>query len=223
MSRNSRIFLLSPAHCGGRRAAILLRDGSELPLARRLQNGALTLGDAFAFMSGLYFRGKLMYARTFGRSRGAGPAPVLVITPTRGLLPADTTVTAEILREFAQVDIASLDARYLEPLERDLAVLADRLASDATVVLLGSVATGKYVDVLAKWLEGRLRYPVAFAGRGDMSRGGLLLRSAAAGQELEYDLLDPGSRPRGPRPPRLDASESHHRKRVQRMGSPPLK
>jgi hypothetical protein len=182
---------------------MLLRDGATLELAVRLREDTLTLGEAFAFMSGLYFRGKLTYARAFAWHRDAAIRPALVITPTRGLLPIDTLVSPAMMREFALVDIAENDARYLEPLERDLAVLASRLAPDDPVVLLGSVATGKYVDVLAKWLDGRLLYPTAFIGRGDMSRGGLLLRSAAAGEELLYQQLRAGVRPRGPRPPKL--------------------
>lgn len=172
-----------------------MREGSSLPIAAKLHEGTLSIGDAFAFMSGLYFRGKLAYANAFGRA--------LVITPTRGLMPAETLITADLLHEFARVDIASGGSQYLDPLERDLALLAGRLAPDEPVILLGSVATGKYADVLTKWLGDRLRYPVSFAGRGDMSRGGLLLRSAAANDELEYAVLSAGSRPRGPRPPRL--------------------
>ena len=182
---------------------MLLREGATMELAVRLRESNLTLGEAFAFMSGLYFRGKLTYARAFARHGDEEVSPALIITPTRGLLPVDTIVSAAMLREFALVDIAENDARYLEPLERDLAVLASRLAADDPVVLLGSVATGKYVDVLSRWLAGQLLYPTAFIGRGDMSRGGLLLRSAAANEELEYEKLSAGVRPRGPRPPKL--------------------
>ena len=199
----SRIFLLSPAHCGGKRAGILMREGSTLPIAARLHGGTLSLGDAFAFMSGLYFRGKLAYAKAFGRSSDATIDPVLVITPTRGLMPAATLISIDLLHEFASVDIASGGEKYLEPLERDLSLLVGRLVGDEWVVLLGSLATGKYTDVLTRWLAERLRYPVSFAGRGDMSRGGLLLRSAAANQELDYEVLRAGVRPRWPRPPRL--------------------
>ncbi len=133
----------------------------------------LTLGDAFSFCSGLYFRGKITYARRFA------PEATLVITPTRGLQPPDTVVTADLIREFAGVDIASDDVRYREPLERDLRALAARLPAGARVVLLGSVATGKYVDVLVRSLGRTLHFPPSFVGRGDMSRGGLLLRHAA--------------------------------------------
>jgi hypothetical protein len=182
---------------------MLLREGATMAPAQKLREGRLTLGEAFAFMSGLYFRGKLTYARQFAHHPNAAIEPALVITPTRGLLPLDTPITADTLREFALVDVSPHEGRYLEPLERDLAVLASRLAPDDPVVLLGSVATGKYVDVLARWVGGRLLYPSAFVGRGDMSRGGLLLRSVAAREELVYERLIAGVRPRGPRPPKL--------------------
>jgi hypothetical protein len=190
-------FLLSPAYCGGRRAAILLRPGSAVPLAQRLQSGSLRLGEAFSFLSGLYFRGKLTYALEFGA------ASTLVITPTRGLRPPDMVVDGDVLREFASVDVNAADARYRAPLERDETALSLALSPQARVVLLGSVATGKYVDVLASVLGDRLHYPVAFAGRGDMSRGGLLLRSARARLELDYAVVRPDVRVRGPRPPKL--------------------
>ncbi len=199
-----RIFLLSPAHCGGRRALMLRRAGSSSPLAAQLREGRLTLGEAFAFMSGLYFRGKLKYARAFGRAPASLADAALVITPTRGLRPAGDIVTGAVLSEFAGVDVSADDERYRQPLERDVTALAAAASPDACIVLLGSVATGKYVDVLAAILGPRLHYPAAFVGRGDMSRGGLLLRAAAAGVELDYAPLTAGVRPRGPRPPRLD-------------------
>ena len=192
------VFLLSPAYCAGRRAKILLKPGSTLAIAQRLQAGELTLGEAFTFCSGLYFRGKITYARAFA------PDATLVITPTRGLQPPDVVVTADLIREFAGVDIASDDVRYRRPLERDLRALAQRLQPGARVVLLGSVATGKYVDVLVRSLGTQLHFPPSFVGRGDMSRGGLLLRHAASGVELEYALLEPTATRRGPRPPKLD-------------------
>jgi hypothetical protein len=194
------VFLLSPAYCGGRRAAMLLRSGSQLPIARKLQNETLTLGEAFTFMSGLYFRGKIAYARTFA----PGVDSTLVITPTRGLQSPEIVVTQAVLNEFAAVDIASDDVRYSRPLERDLDALAARMPADARVVLLGSVATGKYVDILVPRLGDRLLFPSSFVGRGDMSRGGLLLRHAASGIELEYSVLKPDVQRRGPRPPKLD-------------------
>ncbi len=199
------MFLLSPAYCAGRRAAILLRPESDVPMAVRLREGQLTLGEAFAFLSGLYFRGKLTYAQAFGRGHGRID-PVLVITPTRGLRPPADIVTPGLLREFAAVDVSADDPRYHEPLDRDVWALARALPDRSRVVLLGSVATGKYVDLLAHRLGGRLHYPPTFVGRGDMSRGGLLLRSARALTELEYAVLDASAVRRGPRPPRLQPS-----------------
>ncbi|HEX5069348.1 MAG TPA: hypothetical protein VFV78_03965 [Vicinamibacterales bacterium] len=201
-----RIFLLSPAFCGGRRAAILLRPGSQVPIARKLQAGGLTLGEAFSFLSGLYFRGKLTYAQTFGTApdRGAG---TLVITPSRGLMRPDTLIDAELLREFAAADVSTENSIYRVPLDRDASMLLARVRASTPIVLLGSIATGKYVDVLAPWFGKRLLYPSAFVGRGDMSRGGLLLRHAKAGEELAYERLEIGVRPRGPRPAKLDPKD----------------
>lgn len=192
------IFLLSPAHCGGRRAALLLRPESTLPMAARLRRGELPLGEAFTFMSGLYFRGKLAYARAFGR----GPDSRLVITPTRGLLSPDTPVSEETIREFASLDVAEGGARFRDPLLRDTRALAER-HPEARVVLLGSVATSKYLDVLDEVLGERLYFPSAFIGRGDMSRGGLMLRCVEAGTELEYIALRAAATRRGPRPEKL--------------------
>jgi hypothetical protein len=194
----ANVFLLSPAYCGGRRAASLLRHDSTLEIARRLQAGALTLAEAFTFCSGLYFRGKIAYGRTFA------PDATFVITPTRGLQSPDSAVSVDVLREFASVDIASDDDRYRKPLEHDLVSLAQRISAEDRVVLLGSIATGKYVDVLIRWLGSQLYFPPSFIGRGDMSRGGLLLRQAASGIELEYAVLDADAPRRGPRPPKLD-------------------
>lgn len=203
-SRRPLVFLLSPAYCGGRRAGIALKPGSPLPLARQLRDGTLELGAAFSFFSGLYFRGKLAYASRFASAAGTDLEPSLVITPTRGLMAPHERVNAELIHEFAAVDVSLDDLRYRGPLERDVKLLARNLPDDARVVLLGSVASGKYVDLLRPLLGPRLCYPTAFIGRGDMSRGGLLLRCVDDGTELDYEVLAAGVRPRGPRPPKLD-------------------
>jgi hypothetical protein len=194
-----RIFLLSPAHCGGKRAAILLSDRASFPLARRLHASGVALGEAFSFLSGLYFRGKLTYAGRFARPP-VGHSGVQVITTDRGLLAADASIQARDLREFGAVDIRSDAPAYRAPLERDLSRLQQ--IEDLEVVLLGSVATGKYVDVLLEALGERLLFPVEFVGRGDMSRGALLLRAAEEGRELNYEPVVRAVR-RGRRPPRL--------------------
>lgn len=196
----TRTFLLSPAYAGGRRAQMLLSERAQFALARRLREGdAVSLGEVFTFLSGLYFRGKLAYANTFATDW----EQVLVITPTRGLVPANTSVTLADLREFAEVDIAEDDPRYREPLERDLRRLVRRLTPECDVVLLGSIATGKYVGVMLKILRERLRFPADFVGRGDMSRGGLLLRCAVDRTELGY-IPVAGATRKGKRPPKLE-------------------
>jgi hypothetical protein len=196
-----RIFLLSPAHCGGKRAAILLNERAAFPLAQQLRSPGITLGEAFSFLSGLYFRGKLTYAGRFARPP-AGESGVQVITTDRGLLAADTAIGAAELREFGTVDIRSDHPQYRAALQRDVARF--REFYDTELVLLGSVATGKYVDVLLEVLGDRLLFPTDFVGRGDMSRGALLLRAAREGRELAYEPVA-GAIRRGRRAPRLTA------------------
>lgn len=194
-----RVFLLSPAYAGGRRAQMILSERAQFELARRLRSETQpTLAEVFTFLSGLYFRGKIAYANAF-----AEPARVLVITPNRGLLRADFPIGVTELRAFAEVDIHEDDPRYRRPLERDIRKLAKQLPVDTEVVLLGSIATGKYVDVLLKNFGERLLFPSDFVGRGDMSRGGLLLRCAVDRCELEYRPVQ-GAIRKGKRPPKLE-------------------
>jgi hypothetical protein len=195
----SRIFLLSPAHCGGKRAAVLLNERAAFPLAQRLRSAGVTLGEAFSFLSGLYFRGKLTYADRFARPP-AGSAGVQIITTDRGLVAADASINAGDLRAFGTVDIRPDHPRYRTPLLRD----ASQLNTDVEVVLLGSVATGKYVDVLLEVIGERLLFPTDFVGRGDMSRGALLLRAARDGKELSYEPVA-GAVRRGPRAAKVAA------------------
>jgi hypothetical protein len=198
----NRVFLLSPANCSGARARLVFREESTLELSRRLRSpqGA-SLGEVFTFMSGLYFRGKLAYANAFARTPDGGEG-VLVVTPDRGLLPARAPVSVETLRSFARVPIDPSVPEYRKPLERDTIRLAGSITDDCEVVLLGSVATDKYVGILHAALGPRLRFPAEFVGRGDMSRGGLMLRCVEEGRELVYVPVD--GRPRhGSPPPRL--------------------
>jgi hypothetical protein len=198
-----RVFLLSPARSDGRRAKLLLNPRAEFPLAVRLREPAgAPIGDVFSFLSELYFRGKLTYARAFESGRDRRP-PTLVITADRGLVSPETPVRVEDIQRFSEVNISAGDDRYLGPLARDVSTLSTTLAADETVVILGSIATGKYLDTLLEALGPRLVFPRDFVGRGDMSRGGLLLRSARAGQELEYIPVS-GAIRHGVRPPKLD-------------------
>lgn len=176
-----------------------MSERAQFALARQLRGPNLpTLGTVFTFLSGLYFRGKLAYANAF-----ADPAAVLVITPNRGLMRADTPIGLPDLRAFAEVDIDEDDPRYRKPLQRDVRKLAKRLPPETEIVLLGSIATGKYVDVLLENFGARLLFPRDFVGRGDMSRGGLLLRCAVDRCALEYIPVS-GAVRKGKRPPKLE-------------------
>src|SRR5438128_2181354 len=134
---NRRIFLISPASCAGERARLLIREQAAFPLALRLRGreGA-ELGEVFSFLSGLYFRGKLAYARSFARCHGGVPG-ALVITPTRGLVSAESRATLDLIREFASVPIDVREERYRRPFERDARRLAKSLSPGDEVVLLG--------------------------------------------------------------------------------------
>ena len=194
------LFLLSPASTSGRRARVLLSTRAQFELAQRVRSGAgAPIGEVFTFLSGLYFRGKLGYARHFARFPGA----VRIITSDRGLVSPELAVTVADLEEMAASAIDGANARYTEPLQRDAANLAATLGTADRVVLLGSIATGKYADLLRPALADRLVFPGEFVGRGDMSRGGLLLRAVEAGIELDYLPVFSGESRRGKRPPKL--------------------
>jgi len=182
-----QIFLLSPASCGGKRAALLFNDRAEFDIAKRVRSeeGA-PLGEVFSFLSGLYFRGKITYARMFENPPPRRASGVHIITPTDGLCSPYVIVTLKDLERFATVPIEAEESRYRWPLERDAKKLAEKIGSKCDVVLLGSVATGKYVDVLQPIFGDRLLFPQEFVGHGDMARGGILLQRAASGIELTY-------------------------------------
>jgi hypothetical protein len=200
----NRIFLLSPANAGGDRAGMLLRDGARFDLAARLQREGAPLGEVFAYISGLYFRGKLAYAEAFATPPEGLPGS-FIIAAGRGLVPPDKLITLPELRQIASVPVDASDPRYREPLERDCRMLDEIAGPDCEFVLLGSVASAKYLGPLSS-LGGRLLFPAEFVGRGDMSRGGLLLRCARSGEELTYEPVGSATR-HGPRPPRLPKLE----------------
>ncbi len=177
----------------------------DVAMRLRTDQGA-PIGDVFAFLSGLYFRGKLAYARAFARPpdpdspiTGAGS---YVITPNAGLRSVDTRVTIDALRTFARVDIDVANSKYRRPLEQSARAIAEDIGPECAVVLLGSIASPKYVDVLQGIFGARLVFPADFVGRGDMSRGGLMLRAVSAGTELTYIPVT-GAVRHGVRPPKL--------------------
>jgi len=208
----SRVFLLSPANTSAIRGQLLLNRTSEFELAQRIRRQGATLGELFSFISSLYFRGKLAYAEAFSRS-AAGVPSTLVMTASRGLLPPETVITLDDLAEMSAVPIDPGDARYREPLCRDARALALRLPVGSQIVLLGSIASGKYVDPLLESFGANLLFPQQFVGRGDMSRGGLMLRCVEAGLELDYVSVDSAVRRAGSRPPKLSPARRRVRNR----------
>lgn len=194
------VFLLSPANCAGIRARILINSQTS-PLTARLENGGAPLGEVFTFMSSLYFRGKLAYANAFG-APPPGWSGALVITPGRGLVGADTLITVADLKAMAAVPVDADEPRYREPLVRDARALDRALGPAGRAILLGSVASAKYVTPLLEVFGDRLHFPATFVGRGDMSRGGLMLRCAKAGTPLDCVPVR-GAVLHGARPPKL--------------------
>jgi hypothetical protein len=195
-----RIFLLSPARADGERARMLLKGGGVL--GARLRRGeAIPIGEIFTFLSGLYFRGKLAYGRKFG-DPPRGLAGSYVITTNSGLVSPETKMTMQQMQALAKNQIDLSDKHYCRTLRTSAEEIAEKLTKQSQVVLLGSIATGKYVDLLLEVFGETLLFPTEFVGRGDMSRGGLLLRCAHDDVELNYAPVR-GAVRHGTRPPKL--------------------
>jgi hypothetical protein len=192
------IFLLSPAS-SGIRARILFSPHARFELAQRLNHSGATLGEVYSFISGLYFRGKLAYAERF-KNPPPGIAGVHVITAAAGLLLPQALMTLPLLRTISATRVDPANPDYRRPLDRDALRLRALLEPDTQVVLLGSIANPKYVLPLLEVFGERLFFPKEFVGRGDMSRGSLLLRCCSQGSPLEYapvaGAIRHGRRPR---------------------------
>jgi hypothetical protein len=197
-----RIFLLSPATVAGIRAQLVMRDGADSEIAQRLRRDGVPLGELFSFMSSLYFRGKLAYAKAFAKApphlQGA-----FVITASGGLVTPGTCVTLTKLREICSGNVDVADVRYRQALVRDAQLLAANIGPSCQVILLGSIATPKYVAPLRDVFGAQLMFPREFVGRGDMSRGGLMLRCVDSGEQLTYVSVLGAAR-QGRKPPKLE-------------------
>lgn len=198
----ARLFLLSPANLNGVRAKQLTSSEAQFALAKMYRSPeGVRVEDAFAFMSALYFRGKIAYAKRFAAPPDSlGENGIFVIAPGYGLVPAGWTLDAERMKKLRRTSIDLKMSSYRRPLEKEAGKLLPHLAEGDSVVLLGSIATGKYVDILWPIFGDRLLFPTIFVGIGDMSRGALMLRAARSGEELQYSTLD----------------VPRHRKRVER-------
>ena len=189
-----RIFLLSPASTEGLRAQQLTSPQARFGAAERYRSPeGVTIAEAFTFMSSLYFRGKIGYARHFAApppelALGTPDDGILVIAPGFGLVPPSWRITPEEMKKLRRTPVDLKSRAYCAPMKKHVEQLRD-LAPTAWVVLLGSVATGKYVDLLLPALGDRLLFPRDFAGAGDMKRGGMMLRAVREDQELAYVTL----------------------------------
>lgn len=181
---------------------MLLRDQAEFEVARRLREGQATIGEIYSFISGLYFRGKVTYVDAF-RTAPAGFPAALVMVPGAGLVPPETIVTIEQLRAIAEIPVAESNATFRDPLLQSAKLIDQHSEGSCEYVLLGSVASAKYTAPLLEVFGERLLFPIDFVGRGDMSRGGLMLRSARSGVELHYVPVR-GTLVHGVRPPKLE-------------------
>ncbi len=189
---------------------MILREAATFPLAVRLREEGLALGEIFSFISGLYFRGKLAYARAHAAPPSGLPG-IVVITASGGLVSPDRMFRLPDLLGITSGNIAAGAPEYRLPLERDARLLFEHMGSESEVVLLGSVATPKYVEPLLEIFGERLMFPQEFVGRGDMSRGGLMLRYAAEKRELTYVPVA-GAVRHGTRPPKLEKPAQPARK-----------
>jgi len=180
---------------------MLMREQAEFDLAVRLRGGTATVAEIYSFISGLYFRGKKAYSEVFGTAPEGG-SPAVVIVPGVGLVPPETILTLDQLRTVAKVPIEAGNEAFTGPFLRDAAQLHQRNGTSCRYILLGSIATDKYTRTLLDVFGEHLLFPEEFVGRGDMSRGGLMLRCAQSGEELSYVTVE-GAVRRGRRPPKL--------------------
>jgi hypothetical protein len=102
----------------------------------------------------------------------------------------------------AAIPVDTGEARYVEPLMEHARLLDEACGPGCAIILLGSIASAKYVEPLLEIFGERLLFPLEFVGRGDMSRGGLMLRCAHGRIEMNYVPVR-GAVLRGKRPPRL--------------------
>jgi len=184
------IFLLSPASLTGERARQLTSPDAGFDTAQRYRSPAgVPVEEAFAFLSSLYFRGKIAYARRFAKPP-AGLPGVQIIAPGCGFVPEGWPLTVKRLEALRRIPIDLKNPDYVVPMQEHARALREAVPQETRVVLLGSIATGKYVDLLLPVFGDRLLFPGCFVGIGDMSRGSVLLRAVREDRELEYSTLD---------------------------------
>ena len=125
--RAPRVFLLSPARPAGVRAEQLTSPRARFGAAQRYRSPeGVTLEEAFTFMSSLYFRGKITYARHFAApppelAFGTADDGILVIAPGFGLMPPSWRITEERMRKLRRTPVDLKNRSYCEPLRQHAA------------------------------------------------------------------------------------------------------
>ncbi|MDQ6830305.1 MAG: hypothetical protein M3081_15720 [Gemmatimonadota bacterium] len=165
---------------------MLLEEPPRTPVAKRLRGEGMPIGAVFRHLSGLYFNGKLAYARAFARPPAHNEG-VYILTLTDGLMTPDTLITAADLARFAKAEMGN-DAGRAE-LTRAVLELGEAMGDACDIVFLGSVATDKYTRMLEPALRERLLFPRELISRGQLARGALLLKCVLGELELDYEPL----------------------------------
>ena len=168
----------------GIRGQRLLSETGPSELARRLRESSAPIGEVYRFISSLYFRGKLEYAEKF-QNPPSGVAGVQIITG-HGLMLPQTTISLTELRRISATEIDAGNSDYRRSLDCDLLKLREMSSGETEIILLGSIATSKYITPIREVFGERFLFPKEFRGLGDMSRGSILLKCCSQGRELAY-------------------------------------
>ena len=142
------------------------------------------------------------YASRFGRPPPSLP-PALVITPTRGLQSPSLPISRSLIEEFASLDWHRPTRAFWIRSSRVRVSFVHRSSQRCAWSCSGA---SRRAGTSSRWRASSragCNYPAEFVGRGDMSRGGLLLRHAEEGRELDYVPLAAGLTRHGAKPPKL--------------------
>ena len=141
-----------------------MSERATFDLAVRLRDARGTARGSVQLSERSIFQGQARLLAAFGvhriLSRLFSGAGVFVITPNAGLRTPDTPVTLGGISRFAGVDVSADNPSYRKPLDRSARSLAADIGPDCGVVLLGSIASAKYVDVLLSIFGDRLLFPL---------------------------------------------------------------
>jgi hypothetical protein len=118
--REPLVFLLSPASPASVRAEQLTSPRARFGAALRFRSEeGVPIEEAFSFMSSLYFRGKITYARHFALPPPElGDTGIFVIAPGFGLVPPSWCITGERMKKLRKTPVDLKNRSYCEPLRQ---------------------------------------------------------------------------------------------------------